>query len=104
VIPPIVHSLTIEERLIKESTEQGLPPHIALHVAWEESRFREHLVSRTHDYGVMQLNRLYFPTAPSMTTDQNIKAGVALLARYWNKSHSERLTTRAYRHGPKALK
>lgn len=101
---PMGHIPTVEERLVSESTAQGLPPHIALNVAWEESRFQEHVVSRTHDYGVMQLNRRYFPAAPRMTTDQNIEAGVALLAKYWKQSHDEKLTGRAYRYGPKVLK
>ena len=98
------HVLSVEERLIKEATAQGLPPHIALNVAWEESRFQEHVVSKTHDYGVMQLNQRYFPTAPGMTTEENIRAGVALLAKYWKQSHSERLTALAYRYGPRALR
>jgi soluble lytic murein transglycosylase-like protein len=100
---PLLHVLSVEEQLIKEATAQGLPPHIALNVAWEESRFQEHIVSKTHDYGVMQLNRHYYPAAPGMTTEENIRAGVSLLAKYWKQSHSEKLTTRAYRYGPKAL-
>jgi soluble lytic murein transglycosylase-like protein len=101
---PIAHRPSIEERLVRESTAQGLPPHIALNLAWEESRFQEHIVSRTRDYGVMQLNLRYFPTAPQMTTDQNIAAGVALLTKYWRQSHDERLAKTAYRHGPKVLR
>lgn len=100
---PIAHNPSIDERLVEEANEQGLPAQIALNVAWEESRFREQIVSRTHDYGVMQLNVGFFPSAPQMTTEQNIKAGVGLLAKYWERSHDEALTTRAYRHGPSAL-
>ena len=101
---PLAHIPTIEERLVNESTRQGLPAHIALNVAWVESRFKEQMVSSTHDYGVMQLNIRYFPSAPHMTTDQNIRAGVELLARYWELSHDEVLTARAYHQGPSALK
>ena len=99
----MIHVLSVEEQLVKEATAQGLPPHIALNVAWEESRFQEHIVSKTHDYGVMQLNQHYYPTAPGMTTEENIRAGVSLLAKYWKLSHSETLTARAYRYGPRAL-
>ena len=102
-LPHMIHVLSVEEQLVKEATAQGLPPHIALNIAWEESRFQEHIVSKTHDYGVMQLNRYYYPTAPGMTTEENIKAGVSLLAKYWKQSHSERLTAMAYRCGPGAL-
>jgi soluble lytic murein transglycosylase-like protein len=100
---PIIHVLSVEEQLVKEATAQGLPPHIALNVAWEESRFQEHIVSKTHDYGVMQLNRYYYPAAPGMTTEENIRAGVSLLAKYWKQTHSEKLTAMAYRRGPGAL-
>jgi soluble lytic murein transglycosylase-like protein len=100
---PIAHIPSVEERLVEQATQQGLPAQIALNVAWEESRFKERIVSSTHDYGVMQLNVGFFPSAPQMTTEQNIKAGVGLLAKYWGQSHSEALTTRAYRHGPSVL-
>src|ERR1700722_11671949 len=88
----IAHIPTIQERLVKEANEQGVPAQIAVNVAWEESQFKEKLVSRTHDYGVMQLNVRFFPSAPQMTTEQNIKAGVALLAKYWKQSHDEAVT------------
>lgn len=101
---PIAHALSVEELLVREATDQGLPPHIALNVAWQESRFQEHKVSLTHDYGVMQLNKLFYPTAPQMTTEENVRAGVALLAKYWKQSHDERRTGQAYRYGPQALK
>jgi Transglycosylase SLT domain len=98
------HVPSIEERIVREATLQGLPSHVAVNLAWSESRFKEKLVSRTHDYGVMQLNRYFFPAAPNMTTDQNIHAGVELLSKYWERSHSEALTVNAYRHGPSVLR
>ena len=101
---PLAHIPTVEERLVHESTKQGLPAHIAVNVAWVESRFQEQIVSRTHDYGVMQLNVHYFPSAPQMTTEQNIRAGVELLEKYWEQSHDEALTARAYRQGPAVLR
>lgn len=98
--PPRVES--IEDVLIRLSIAEGLPPSIALNRAWLESRFRPGLVSATGDHGVMQLNQRYFPAAPRMTVEENLTAGVHLLARYWHCYRDPRLVHIAYRRGPAA--
>lgn len=100
--PPLIRG--IEDQIILESMEQGLPPHIALNTAWRESRFiNSGKPSRTNDWGLMQLHFPLYPTAPKMTNAENIRAGVALLEKYWLVCHNEALTWGAYHDGPKAL-
>jgi Transglycosylase SLT domain len=98
---PSIPPQTVPEMLIRESELQGLPPMIALKVAWRESRWTD-VVSPSGDSGVMQLNPRYFREAPQMTREQNIHAGVCLLAKYWREYHDERLTWIAYNRGPAA--
>lgn len=99
---PLVHG--IEDQIILEAMEQGLPPHIALNTAWRESQFiNSGKPSPTDDWGLFQLHRFYYPTAPTMTNAENIRAGVALLEKYWLVCHDETIVWLAFNEGPKAL-
>lgn len=97
--PPMRHELSIEEQIVEAALAEGIPPQLAINTAWRESRFRN-VVSRTHDFGPLQLNDKSFPGAARMTMAQNIRAGVAYLAVGWRRYHSERLAWIAYNQGP----
>lgn len=79
-------SAELQEVLLDACAEAGIDPLLMLGLIWTESRFEVDAVSGTGDYGLCQLNRLYFD--PNMTPEENLRAGVALLGlhleRYGN--------------------
>lgn len=101
---PIYHTPSIEEQVVRAAISEGIPAQLAVNTAWRESRFNPKAHSKTDDFGIMQLNRHWFPSAPRMTTAENIRAGVRLIASYWRSSHDEACSYRAYNRGPQALK
>lgn len=62
---------------------------LMLAVMWHESNFNEKVVSRTNDYGLMQINKINhkwlsekFGITDFLDAKQNIKAGVYMLSTY----------------------
>lgn len=72
----------IEELVVRAALDAGVPPSLAIGLAWEESRFRNvmrHEHNGSWSYGVMQLNDGTFPYARMLSTEENIESGVAYL-------------------------
>ena len=72
---------TVESRIIRAALDAGVLPHVALAVAWRESKFnvlaRHENRNKSVDNGIFQLNDRYF--APG-TVQQNIETGIAIIA------------------------
>ena len=66
--------------LLEACTENGIDPLLMLGLIETESGFNEDIVSASGDYGLCQLNRLYFD--PAMTPEENLQAGVSLLGTH----------------------
>jgi len=71
--------------------EYGVEEHypLMLAVMWHESNFNEKVVSRTNDYGLMQINKINHKWLSDklgitdfLDAKQNIKAGVYMLSTY----------------------
>ena len=72
---------------VEYSVEEHYP--LMLAVMWHESNFNEKAVSRTNDYGLMQINKINhkwlsekFGITDFLDAKQNIKAGVYILSTY----------------------
>lgn len=70
----------LQQVLLEACAKNGVDPLIMLGLIETESGFRENAVSSTWDYGLCQLNHLYFD--PSMTPEENLRTGVELLGRH----------------------
>lgn len=66
--------------LLEACTENGVDPLAMLGLIETESGFKEDIVSSSGDYGLCQLNHLYFD--PAMTPEENLRAGIGLLGRH----------------------
>lgn len=68
------------------SEKQNIDPYLVLSVIRHESFFRPKSISRTNDYGLMQLNHKYFGgTCNLLKIKCNIKKGAKFLARIKRK-------------------
>jgi soluble lytic murein transglycosylase-like protein len=99
--------------IAEEATRHGVPAAFAMAVAWQESGWRQNVVSHAGAVGVMQL----LPSTAAWIGDtmlgrpvnphdlrQNVSAGVRLLAHYLDRYDGDRaLTLAAYYQGPTAL-
>ena len=70
----------LQQVLLDACAESGIDPLLMLGLIETESGFREDAVSSTWDYGLCQLNHLYFD--PTMTPEENLQTGVELLGRH----------------------
>jgi len=100
--PHLTTKKAIKQRIIREATNQGLNPLIALSVAKQESGFQRHAKSRVGAIGVFQLMPA---TAKDLNinpykTDENIKGGVKYLKALKNQFGSTKLALAAYNAGP----
>ena len=90
---------TVESRIIRAALDVGVAPHVALSVAWRESRLRPDVEHRNRngsvDRGVMQLNSRWYPP---MTWQENVDTGIAIIAEKTRKCGSEH-TYFAYNRG-----
>ncbi len=103
---------SIRDLIVAEATQQGVPPAFALAVAWQESGWRQGVVSHAGAVGVMQL----LPTTAEWVGDtmlggavdvydarHNVRAGVRLLAHYLGRYGGNRdLALAAYYQGQTA--
>ena len=71
-------SADLQAALLSICEEAGIDPLLALGLIDTESGFQVDIVSATGDYGLCQLNYRYFD--PSMTPEENMAAGIGLLA------------------------
>lgn len=118
VMPPRMAELVaqrspIRQLITEEATEAGVPVPFALAVAWQESGWRQDVVSSAGAIGVMQLMpgtarwigeaMLGRPVNPQDARD-NVRAGVRLLAYYLARYGGNRdLTLAAYYQGQGAV-
>lgn len=80
---------SVEELLVRYSREYGVDPNLVKAVAWQESGWKQHVVSRTGAVGVMQVQPetavftgqvLLASEVNLADVDQNVRAGVRFLA------------------------
>lgn len=87
----------LQEILLEESAAAGIDPLIIVGLVETESGFREDAVSPTGDYGLCQLNYRYFD--PAMTPEENLRAGIGLLALHLERYGSIEAALTAYNRG-----
>jgi soluble lytic murein transglycosylase-like protein len=117
--PPADMAALVAERdavrrlIVAEATAQGVPPGLALAVAWQESGWRQGVVSSAGAIGIMQL----IPASGSWVAESmlgepvdlydagsNVRAGVRLLAHYLDRYGGDRsLALAAYYQGQTAV-
>lgn len=90
--------LTLKKLIITVALQNNIDPHLALSVAFVESGFDNKKVSPTNDYGVFQLNVRYFPHAPELTIDENVRVGIKHLK--WTKKYCKIEEERMLELGP----
>ena len=98
-----------EDMCKKYSVDKYYPLMIA--VMWQESTFDASEISRTHDYGLMQINRINHDWLSKelgltniMDPKQNIQAGVYMLAEYLLKYDNVNKALMAYNLGENGAK
>lgn len=88
--------------------DYGIPEHYELVLAmmWQESNYTADLISRTDDYGIMQINKCNHEWLSNLlgTTDfldvhQNIDAGIYIIAKLLRKYGDENKALMAYNMG-----
>ena len=117
-MPPSMAALVqsraaVRQVIVEEAARYGVPPALALAVAWQESGWQQSVVSHAGAIGIMQL----MPAtavwvgeamlgAPVNTADarENVRAGVRLLAHYLSRYDGNRdLVLAAYYQGQTAV-
>jgi soluble lytic murein transglycosylase-like protein len=91
MVAAVAERAEIRRMIVEEATAHGVPPALALAVAWQESGWRQGVVSSAGAIGVMQL----LPSTADWVASSmlgtgvnvhdardNIRAGVRLLAHY----------------------
>ena len=78
-------SAELQNSLLKVCEKHGIDPLLALGLIETESGFVVDIVSPGGDYGLCQLNSLYFPT--DLTPEENLDAGLGLLAYNLKRYH-----------------
>jgi LysM repeat protein len=102
----------VRQLIVAEATTQGVPPALALAVAWQESGWQQGAVSSAGAIGIMQLIpasgewvaqsmlgqpvNLYDPAS-------NVRAGVRLLRHYIDRYGDRTLALAAYYQGQAAV-
>jgi LysM repeat protein len=102
----------IRRMIIEEASAQGVPEALALAVAWQESGWRQGIVSYAGAIGVMQLlpmtadwvgSTMLGGSVDVHDTRDNIRAGVRLLAHYMDRYGADSdLVLAAYYQGQTA--
>lgn len=87
----------LQELILDECEAAGIDPLIIVGLVETESGFREDAVSPTGDYGLCQLNYRYFD--PAMSPEENLRAGIELLALHLERYGSIEAALTAYNRG-----
>ena len=90
-------SAELQLALLTICEETGVDPLLALGLIETESNFVTDAVSRTGDYGLCQLNHLYFPT--DLTPEENMRRGIGYLAELLKRYGSTETALTAYHIG-----
>lgn len=101
-VTPSVSS--VQQMLINAANSAGIPPSIALGVAYHESRFQANAQNpNSSAAGVMQLlagTQQTLGVTNPYDAQQNVDAGVSLLARYYQQYGNWPQALQAYADGP----
>jgi LysM repeat protein len=103
----------VRQLIVEEASAMGVPPALALAVAWHESGWQQGVVSSAGAVGIMQL----LPTTGDWVAEamlgqpvdindarSNVRAGVRLLAHYLGRYGGDRaLVLAAYYQGERAV-
>jgi hypothetical protein len=96
----------IQQMIVDAANSYGVPPSLALGIASHESGFNPNATNLntngTTDYGVMQLNSTTVQTlgvSDPLDPQQNIDAGVGLLAQYLQQYGNSSQALQAYATG-----
>jgi N-acetylmuramoyl-L-alanine amidase len=102
----------VRAMIVEEAERYGVPAAFALAVAWQESGWRQEVVSHAGAIGVMQLmpataewigEAMLGTPVDSRDARQNVRAGVRLLAHYLDRYDGDReLVLAAYYQGQTA--
>ena len=111
VAPLSASQSSIAQMVVTAANQYGVPPELALGIAAHESGFNpnatNHNTNGTTDWGVMQLNDTTVQTlgvADPLDPQQNINAGVSLLAKYLQQYNGDQTQALwAYASGPGAV-
>jgi soluble lytic murein transglycosylase-like protein len=95
---------TVDGMIVRASLAHGVDPELVMRLAWRESNLRPDVVGHnsdgSHDYGALQVNDRAVPSAPRMTPEENIEAGVAILEMWLRKCHGDaRCAVKSYGTG-----
>jgi LysM repeat protein len=103
----------VRRLIVDEATRQGVPPALALAVAWQESGWQQGVVSSSGAIGVMQLlpatgdwvsGSMLAAPVNLWDAGSNIRAGVRLLRHYVDRYDGDRaLVLAAYYQGQSAV-
>ena len=87
----------LQKALLRICRETGVDKRLALGLIETESGFVVDIVSPWGDYGLCQLNKLYFPT--DLTPEENMAAGIGLLAKQIERYGTVEAGLTAYNRG-----
>lgn len=90
-------SADLQAALLTICEENGVDPLLALGLIETESGFKVDIVSPWGDYGLCQLNKAYFRT--DMTPEENMAAGIGLLATNIRRYGNVEAALTAYNRG-----
>jgi len=90
-------SAELQAALLAICEEAGVDPLLALGLIETESNFVTDAVSKTEDYGLCQLNHLYFPT--NLTPEENMRTGIGYLAELLGRHKTTEAALTAYHVG-----
>lgn len=90
-------SAELQDALLRVCDSTGVDPLLALGLIETESNFKPDAVSQWGDYGLCQLNCLYFPV--NVTPEENIQMGMELLASNIQKYGTIEAALTAYNRG-----
>jgi Transglycosylase SLT domain len=109
--PAIPRPSSLEESIVRASLAANLPPHLALNLAWRESRMNPraiHCCNRdgSADFGIFQLNsrtvHIFSAADPHfdpLDANQNLRAAIPLFAAYFRAGGAS-FAVCAWRLGP----
>ena len=99
-------SENLQELVYSECMARGVDPYLAIAVMLQENRgFDPSIISSSNDYGLFQINRINHKRmadlgyADMLNAEDNIKAGVYILAECLNNSNSYHEALMAYNMG-----
>lgn len=105
---------TVEDLLERYSSQYGVDPNLVKALAWQESGWKQHVVSRTGAMGVMQVQpetgvfagRFLLSSPVDLSdVDHNVRAGVRFLAYLLDKTNGdERSAIAGYFQGLRSVR